>query len=572
MLNQSEGSQRLKVLSDKPTASDLRSLIEAASQESGAKFYLGWTVNNTDNYAISLVHEAEQCDWQMFISRGSEETQELWQLKSNEVAPVRDRMLEALGLKPTALRTAQSQVGHESLTNAPQVNLMGQDSLTQVSQVGQDSLTSAPQVNVQMTPAVESFSAPAPKSVPRATVPELNLHTFTNIPVEDNMSALMPREEMLKGNLKLVHFTNLVQSISMGAMSGRLKIQRHPTTWADIYFVKGVPVHAEGSKGTGEDCFLQVVCWSDGDFNFEPKLMTDEKTINRGLEMLLLEGVLLLDNTSYLMKAGIRMNSILQHVNEDLSEEEFEETMARGEPLSMTLLKQFYIELDGRETLEDIVSDLNLLRSQWVPVVANLLKQNVIALVSAHPASHLDLQPKQIDSGLIDSVRRAMVSGESGIFSYPALLFLLGVQIKCASSAISVLIMEIQPTRATLARGKTVLSAGEVQELAERVDQATSGRNVLAHYDDRDFAVMLPGIRAEKAHRIAERIFKSLATSPLDRKEGAGGMFVSIGIACIPDDAIDVATLLGEAERAKLQASKSGTGICLSRSSKHESS
>ncbi len=563
MLNQSEGSQRLKVLSEKPTASDLRSLMEAASKDSGAKFYLGWTVNETDNYAISLEYDAAQTfDWHLFVSRDSEETRELWQVKTSDVATVRDRILETLGLKPTVLRAtaSASHVGQDSLTTAPQVT-----------QLGQDSLTSAPQINpaVQMTPAVESFSAPIPRSpTTRTTVQELNLHTFTNIPVEDSMSALMPREEMLKGNLKVVHITNLVQSIGMGHMSGRLKIQRHPTTWADIYFVKGVPVHAEGSKGTGEDCFLQVVCWSDGDFNFEPKLKTDEKTINRSLEILLLEGVLLLDNTAYLMNAGIRMTSILEHVNADLSEDKFEEIMSRGEPIGMALLKQFYIELDGRETLEDIVTDLNLLRSQWVPVVANLLKQNVIALVSAQPAAHLDLQPKQIDSGLVDSVRRALLSGETGIFTYSALLFLLGVQIKCSTSPISMLIMEIQPTRATLARGKTVLNATEVQELANRVDKATSARNVLAHYDDRDFAVMLPGIRADKALRIAERIYKALATSPLDRKEATGGMFVSIGIACIPDDAVDVATLLGEAERAKQQASKSGTGICLARPSK----
>lgn len=364
---------------------------------------------------------------------------------------------------------------------------------------------------------------------------------------------------MLKGNLKLVHITNLLQSIGMGAMSGRLKIQRHASVYADIFFLNGLPVHAEGTKGIGDDCFLQVVCWSEGDFMFEPKLKTDEKTISRSLESLILEGCLLLDHTNSLMKQGVRMSSVFEQTNEDLTEVEFEETMAKGDPLDMTKLKDFYVEVDGREVLEDIVNELDMPRSQWVPIVSNLLRLKVIAL--CEPSEHINafLQPKEINSGLIESVRHGMIAEKTGIFSFAAFLFLLGVQIKCSTMPLSVLLIEMKPGPS---KTKPQLTSEQVQELAYKVDKLTSSRNIFAHYEETDFAVILLGVRAEKAARIAERLVKQLSDTGLESAGGAP-LHSAIGVASYPDDAQDLGSLLGEAERARTQALKGGSGVTL---------
>lgn len=381
--------------------------------------------------------------------------------------------------------------------------------------------------------------------------------TFTNIPIDDTL-ALMPKEEMLKGNLKLVHITNLLQSIGMGAMSGRLKIQRHASVYADIFFLNGLPVHAEGTRGVGEDCFLQVVCWSEGDFMFEPKLKTDEQTINRSLESLILEGCLLLDHTNYLMQAGVRMTSVFQQINEDLTEAEFEEVMSKGDQLDMTKLKDFYVEVDGREVLEDIVNELDLLRSQWVPIVSNLLRMNVIELCESSEQNNPFVQPKDINIGLVDSVRQGLVAPQSGIFSYAAFLFLLGVQIKCSTMPLSVLLIELKQGSA---KNRIPLTPDQIQELAYKVDKLTSSRNIFAHYEENDFAVILLGVRADKAARIADRLVKSLV-SGFELGDGTP-VYASIGVASHPDDAQDMGSLLGETERAKTAATKSGAGVCM---------
>lgn len=520
MLDQSTDSQRFKILAQAPNEEELQAIMDAAVKETGAKFYYGWTNPDEQNFALSVEHGASiggACEWRMFSGDGKEAL-ELWFIVTDDANCIRDLIREAattrnFGLQPQAKSSFPSASGGK-------------------------------------------------KNILKARAPERDVanSTFTNLSIDETLE-LLPKEETLKGNLKLVHITNLLQSIGMGGMSGRLHIQRHASNFANIFFQNGVPVHAEGTKGIGEDCLLQVICWTEGDFLFEPKLKTDEVTIDRSLEFLILEGCKLLDNTNHLMKAGVRMTSVFYQTNEDLSEREFEEAMKTGEPLDMTVLKDFYVAVDGHSSLDDIVNELDLPRSRWVPVVANLMRVNVIEIAVPSAQSSQLVHPKDIDSRLVESVRQGMIAPDSGIFSYAAFLFLLGVQIKCSSLPLSVWVMDIAPVKTASARGKTVLSAQQIQELSVKIDKLTSSRNILAHYEDGQLAVILLGMRAAKAARIADRLVKALATSGFET--GSDKVFASIGVASHPDDAQDLGSLLGEAERAKTQAAKAGSCVCM---------
>ncbi len=523
MLEQSADTQRFKILSQEPNVDDLQAIMDAARRDN-EKFYYGWTTKDSKNFALSIEHGhsiGESCEWRMFSGDGKEAI-EMWYLVTDDILAIKDLIREA------------------ATTN-----------------------------NFGVVPGKSSFPGGAggggKRHLPKARpAHEPTAHqTFTNMPtIDESMGLSLPKEETLKGNLKLVHITNLLQSIGMGSMSGRLRIQRTANSFADIFFQKGAPVHAEGSKGVGEDCFLQVVCWNEGDFLFEPKLKTDEQTIDRGLESLILEGCLLLDNTNYLMKAGIRMTSILYQTNEDLSEKEFEQLMIKGEAIDLADLKNFYVEVDGYSSLEDIVNEIDMLRSKWVPVVANLLRLNVIDIATP-PSTPQLVHPKDIDIRTVESVRQGMLNEQTGLFSYAAFLFLLGVQIKCSQMPLSVMLMDVQLGRANASRSKATLTPQQVQELAMKLDKLTTSRNIFAHYEDNAFGVILIGMRADKAARIADRLVKSLVASGLETLSPGDKIIASIGVASYPEDAQDLGTLLAEAERAKLQASQNGTGVSM---------
>jgi hypothetical protein len=526
MLEQSADTQRFTILPHEPTVEELQSIMDAAVRDN-EKFYYGWTTKDEKNFALAIEHGqsiGESCEWRMFSGDGKEAL-EMWYLVTDDIVCIKDLIREA------------ATTNNFGIVPQPKSSFPG------------------------------GAGSSGKRHLAKARSPELTAHqTFTNIPtIDESLGLMLPKEETLKGNLKLVHITNLLQSIGMGSMSGRLRIQRHATSFADIFFQKGLPVHAEGPRAVGEDCFLQVVCWNEGDFLFEPKLKTDEQTINRSLESLILEGCLLLDNTNYLMKAGIRMTSILFQTNEDMSEKEFEQAMTKGEAIDLADLKSFYVEVDGYSSVEDIVNELDMLRSQWVPVVANLLRLNVIEISTAPSQAQQLVHPKDIDSKLVESVRQGMVSEETGIFTYPAFLFLAGIQIKCSQMPLSVMIMGAHVSRANN-KGKASLSAQQVQELSLKLDKLTSSRNIFAHYENNKnntFGVLLIGMRADKAARIADRLVKALAEYGLETLDGGDKIGTSVGVASYPDDAQDLGILLAEAERARLQALQSGVGVCM---------
>jgi len=526
MIDQTTDSQRFKILPQEPSADELQAIMDAVAREGGVKFYYGWTLADERNFALSIESGSsidEGCEWRMFSGDGKEAV-ELWYLATDDIHIIKELIREA---------SAKNHAGAGAKGNG-------------------GSTTEAKTKDAPL-----SASTSPKKSLTKVRSQEPSTQTFTNLPIDETLS-LLPKEELLKGNLKLVHITNLLQSIGMGTMSGRLKIQRQAGNYADIFFLNGQPVHAEGTKGSGEDLFLQVVCWSEGDFLFEPKLKTDEKSIDRSLEKLVLEGCLLLDHTNYLMKAGVRMTSVFEQTNEDLTEKEFEEAMAKGDPLDMAKMKDFYVEVDGQEMLEDIINELDLPRSQWVPLVSNLLRQKVIDLCAVAEQGASLVHPKDINSSLVESVRQGLISEKTGIFTYAALLYLLGVQIKCSSMPLSVLLIEL---RSGVKSGKATLSSQQVQELSFKVDKLTSSRNIFAHYEENEFAVVLLGVRAEKAARIAERLVKTLESSGLET--GESSMLAAVGVASHPEDAQDLGSLLGEAEHAKQQAAKMGAGVCL---------
>lgn len=522
MLTNSGGQQRVKQLSERPSINDIKTFLAQAAKESGVKFNYAWTSAEGRYFTLSVKHVSptgKSCEWHFLVGPEGQ-TRELWSQITDNTLKVYDAILESLD---EDLEAAAMTDGKNTFNTLPLYEDQRNQQRIRAQQLAQ---------------------------------------TFDSIRFDGDV-VLTPQEETLKGNLTLVHITNLLQSIGLGAMSGRLKVKRH-TIWADIYFENGAPVHAIGTRGTGEDCLLQVICWLEGDFEFEPRLKTDEKTIVRPLETIILEGVLLHDNTTYLTQAGIRMATILGRARPSLSEAEFEREIRQGATLSPAKLKQFYLAVDGQKTLEDIISDLGLTRSQWVPLVADLLRCNLIKLTSVKkPSKDRIMHGKSFDPALAESAKEALLEQKTGIYSYSAFLLLLTELVRCShETPISVMVMEVRPAGD---KERKELTPAQVQELAWRIDEACNFKGIVAHYDQFDFAVILPGVVADKTARRADRLLKSLVSTGLQSGDKSTSLVVSIGIACYPDDAGDMGALLAEADRARDKARKSGSGINLAK-------
>src|SRR5207253_471416 len=127
---------------------------------------------------------------------------------------------------------------------------------------------------------------------------------------------------------------SLLQSIAIAKMTGRLLVQSDTDT-AEIFFEDGTPVHAATREGGGESAIVDLMLWEVGDFQFMPDEKSNQKTVTRRLESLVMEGVSLLDQHRFLLGQNVKMESYMLRNHASLSEQDFEKAVSKGAPVDL---------------------------------------------------------------------------------------------------------------------------------------------------------------------------------------------------------------------------------------------
>ena len=103
-------------------------------------------------------------------------------------------------------------------------------------------------------------------------------------------------------------------------------------------------------------------------------------------------------------------------------------------------------------------------------------------------------------------------------------------------------------------------------QFAEILRQCLKG-SLLARYGGEEFAILLPETTKVEAEKIAEHIRKAVEKSPFNIRREQVGMTVSIGVANLPDDTLDVENLVRKADQALYRAKKEGRNrVCVATS------
>jgi hypothetical protein len=92
--------------------------------------------------------------------------------------------------------------------------------------------------------------------------------------------------EGLTGSLAQLPLADLLKMLAAGGQNGRLELTSGLDT-ADIYLAGGAVVHAESGPHWGEQAFLRLVAWPNGQFRFEPGVQPPDRTIDKPLDALL---------------------------------------------------------------------------------------------------------------------------------------------------------------------------------------------------------------------------------------------------------------------------------------------
>ncbi len=382
--------------------------------------------------------------------------------------------------------------------------------------------------------------------------------TYDSVP-SDELEQLTVKKAALNGNLKVLNITNLLQSISLGRMSGKLSITR-PGESFQIFFNDGKPVHAEGNKGQGEECFLKIISWKTGDFTFEEEVSTKESTINRSLELLILEGVLLMDFNDFLIGSGYCPEAVLQKSDANLSEAQFEEIVTKGEPVDLRLLKTIYLQVDGKKTVDDLCTIIRMPDSLRIHAFTNLLKTKVLKVSSSKPVekkSHITA--KVFDTSAISAINNQLTNQISGLYTYQAFLFLTDYAIKFSPDRnLALLLCKLQnsPYQEKTNPGNTsrINIANQYRDLVKTIESVQEFNGVVFQYDSGDIVVSISGLNSFAAATMAERVLRATQANPAPGKL----LVKSMGVACFPHDGANLGLLLGALEAATERSQKNG--------------
>lgn len=515
---------RLKRIQSRPTIADLHEFLLLCQKDRETKFSYFWMKDKGAEFMIHVKFAPNAAEWRMFAGAG-ENARELWFYVSNDTAHIYQMMIGALG---EDLQTAMKTDG-----------------------------VAAPR-KPDVSASTNFASMPA----------EMGASTFDRVPiVQDPLMRrpppAAPQGGALSGDLSVVHITNVLQSVSLGGMTGRLKIDSGRGQ-IEVFFEKGAPVHAFGFNGTGTECFLLTLSCKEGTFHFEPSLKTEERSITGGINMLMMQGVQLMDNTDYLRNEGVTNDSIIAKKNPGLSESGFEQMMSRGEPIDMSLLKTFYLAINERTSLKDILAKFNWSRSQWVPVVANLVRCGAVEAQAAVQKKLIIAEPKRIDRMAVENVARQMIRNDTGIMSFHAFVYLMERQVALRtanSGPVSFIVFEVQmPAAKTGMIGhNTNLPPAAISELRRRVEQLIGPTDTFAHFDQHDWVIALSESNTTAAQIIAERIVNAIRASHL--APGLIEVAIAFGIATLPDDTADLPRVLWAGEAAKMRARTGNVAI-----------
>jgi len=390
------------------------------------------------------------------------------------------------------------------------------------------------------------------------------LSTSPNLKNEGISDTASRVDSPLEGDLATLHLPNLLQSINMGKMTGRLNVKSTAGS-GTIFFEEGEPRHVIGPESHGDAALLEMLTWMDGKFIFLPNERSVEQTISERLDKLLVLGIALLDQYQFLTQHGLTMESYLSRKDTQLTEQAFEQALSRGFPHDLSQQKRFYQYIDNKSTLFTILRRALLSKVEWIPTMFNLVSCNLVALSDKppHSAQIGSLQGVQIDPKIINAAMRPNIRTETGIFTHPFFLFLLEQEFyrfEASSLPLVLLVMDLAMTH------QSEISSLPIELLREifvRIHAIKRKIDVLGHFETLDYGLILPFTDTIGGALVAQRIIETVLAATKDKGFDPLSIKIAIGVAGIPEDCKDLALLITAAKEARKRAKQSASAIML---------
>jgi GGDEF domain-containing protein len=356
----------------------------------------------------------------------------------------------------------------------------------------------------------------------------------------------------LEGDLTRMQAPNLLQSIGLAKMSGRLDV-KDKTETIRVYFVEGTAHHAEIKDITGDLALLELITWTTGEFRFWPDETNTQKTIKKRLDAALMEGITLLDQIKYLETAGLKTECCLVKRNAIISEQEFVTRLQKGAPIGLQPQIDFYEMVDNRSTFAEILAKRPMPKTEWVPILFNMLSCGLLQATEQQARSGTT-RGLGVDEGMVHSVTKHLLRQETEILSYPAFLYFLEqeyLRYEYFNLPFSLIIFSMGHSKQGPNGPVEHLQLLAVKRAMQRIALVKRPIDMLGHHETFDFGLILPNTNAKAAAALANRIVDVLREAPLTADVDPKSLVFAFGIASVPEDCQEPDKLLVSARKAR---------------------
>ena len=177
----------------------------------------------------------------------------------------------------------------------------------------------------------------------------------------------------LEGSIQEFTLSDIVQFLSGSKKTGRLQMHaRNTGRQGGIAFVDGSVVHAAVDDLVGEEAFFELMVWNEGQFAFEPDVLSEKNTVRQSSTNLLLEGARRKDEWSVLSKHIPDMRMIPEFVLPDEDDAGQQITLNTSEWVVLS-------KIDGERNLQEIartaaISEYHACRLLYPLIVNKLIR------------------------------------------------------------------------------------------------------------------------------------------------------------------------------------------------------
>jgi len=369
---------------------------------------------------------------------------------------------------------------------------------------------------------------------------------------------LPAKRTILEGDLTQTPMPDLLQTIMVGALTGRLDIQRGDSETASLTFIDGAPIHCSfsSSQDDQDERIIELVAWNDGKYFFRSDApgAARHNTTNRRLELLLMEGAVFAEQSKELAKLGVFLSSVLKRVHETLTESQFEEIAQKGTGYDLDHQKRFYVMIDNQSSLEELLSADPLPKSSWVQIVYSLTLCGLVKVTKVTSEEEQSItRPLKLDWTKIRAAQRALSNPSTNVMGYSAFLLFLRHEFlrqQRFGSHFSVVVLRVRVLQKD--------SLGNVSEeglpehlariLLSHIERLKREVDLLAHFQLLDYALLLPHTNSKSARVFADRLAGDILLCAERPDMEKVELKVRLGCAGIPDDCIDLEQLLALAQ------------------------